>query len=251
MFLSSVLIVMSLILLFITPSAFGEAAPKPYNFYFSQGGSYYDEKGGGGLKKLEESSPWEPSFYLETGLSYRALGLSYRFFNERSVAGRGDAPNAVHHHYFRGSYVFHRSSRVVLAIKGGVVVDRFQPYMYQDPSEAKAGLYFEPVLSLTGFYLPSGCYAVSGEIGALRRVKPQLNWPAEGSNFFRSYSGYIRVKNSVAIAPFLTLDVTPNFTYDGPSEPLSPTARREEYPTCICYGVDFGFSLYPLAIGRD
>lgn len=177
--------------------------------------------------------------------------MSYRFFNERSVAGRGDAPNAVHHHYFRGSYVFNSSSRVVLAVKGGVVVNRFRSYICQSPSEAKAELYFEPVMSLMAFYLPSQFYAVSGEIGALRRVKPRPDWVPEGSYFFRSYSGYIRVKNSAAVAPFLTFDVTPNFTYDGPSEPLSSSARREEYPTCLCYGVDVGFSLYPLAMRRD
>jgi hypothetical protein len=251
MFLGGVLIVMSLVMLFTTPSASAEAEPKPYNFYFSQGGSYYNEKGGAGSNKLAEPSPWEPSFYLETGLSYRAFGWSYRFFNERSVAGGGDAPNAVHHHYFRGAYVLHRSTRVVLAVKGGVVVDRFRSYVYQDPSETEAKLYFEPVLSLTGYYLPSGFYAVGSEIGALRRVKPLPDWVPEGSDFYRSYSGYVRVKNSVVVLPFLTLDVTPNFTYDGPSEPLSPTARREEYPTCVCYGIDFGFSLYPLAIGRD
>lgn len=237
--------------LFITPSASAEAAAPPCNIYFSQGGSYYNEKGGAGSNKLEEAFPWELSFYIETGLSYRAFGVSYRFFNERSVFGTREAPNAVHHHYFRASYVFNRSSRVVLAVKGGVVVNRFRSYTYQSPSEAKAKLYFEPVLSLTGFYLPSEFYAVSGEIGALRRVKPLPDWVPEGSDFFRSYAGYIRVKNSAAVAPFLTFDVTPNFTYDGPSEPLSSTARREEYPTCICYGVDVGFSLYPFAIGRD
>lgn len=250
-FLTGALIAVSLIRLFIAPSASAEAATKPYNFYFSQGGSYYYEKGGAGSTKLEEAFPWELSFYIETGLSYREFGLSYRFFNERSVFGTREAPNAVHHHYFRGAYVFNRSSRVVLAIKGGVVVSRFRSYIYQSPSDAKAELYFEPVLSLTGFYLPSEFYAVSGEIGALRRVKPQPDWVPEGSYFFRSYSGYIRVKNSAVVAPFLTFDVTPNFTYDGPSEPLSSTARREKYPTCIFYGVDVGFSLYPLAMRRD
>lgn len=251
MFLGSVLMVVSLILLFVAPSSSAEAAIRPYNFYFSQGGSYYYEKGGAGSNKLEKPFPWELSFYIETGLSYRAFGLSYRFFNERSVYGTGDAPNAVQHHYFRGSYVFNKSSRVVLALKGGVVVSRLQSYMYQDPSEAKAELYFGPVLSLTGYYLPSEFYAVSGEIGALRRVKPQPDWAPEGSYFFRSYSAYIRVKNSAVLAPFLTFDVTPSFIYDGPSEPLSSTARRDKYPTCVFYGVDVGFSLYPLAIGRD
>ena len=184
-------------------------------------------------------------------MSYRDFGLSYRFFNERSVFGMREAPNAVHHHYIRGAYVLNKSRKAVCAVSGGVVVNWLYSYIYQAPFEGETNLYFEPILSYKAFFFPSDLYTITGEIGALRRVKPQPDWFPEGAYFFRSYSGYIRLKNSAVIAPFFTFDVTPNFTYDGPSEPLSSTARKESYPTCISYGVDVGFSLYPLAIRRN
>lgn len=56
-FLAGVIIAGSLMPLYIAPSAGAEAAIKPYNFYFSQGGSYYNEKEGAGSTKLEEAFP--------------------------------------------------------------------------------------------------------------------------------------------------------------------------------------------------
>ncbi len=245
------LIIISVFGIFATPSFSLEPGPGIYNFYLSQGGSYYYERGGAGSYKLENSFPWELSFYIETGLYRRPFGFSYRFFNERSVFGKRDAPNAVYHHYFRGSYVFNSSRKAVFAVTGGVVVNRLYSNIYGIPLERDVNLYFEPILGSKVILLPSALYTVSAEIGALRRVKPQPDWLPEGSYFFRSYSAYILVKNSVVIAPFLTLDVAPNFIYDGPADPLNKTAWRDKYPTCIYYGVDVGFSLYPLAIRRN
>jgi len=250
-YLTSGLIIISGFGVFATRSFSLEPASGVYNFYFSQGGSYYYESGGAGSNKLENSFPWELSFYIETGLSRRPFGFSYRFFNERSVFGRGDAPNGVQHHYFRGSYVFDSSRKAVFAVTGGVVVNRLFSYIFQFPLERDVNLYFEPILGSKVILLPSALYTVSTEIGTLRRVKPQPDWLPEGSYFFRSYSAYIRVKNSAVIAPFFTFDVTPAFIYDGPADPLSRTPRRDKYPTCIYYGVDAGFSLYPLAIRRN